>query len=80
MIALVTSIGSISADFVIKTLKNKKYKVIGVDMYPEKWIANSKMVDEFYQVPQIKSKSYEKQLLNICKKKQISKKLNFNEK
>jgi len=48
---LVTAIGSFSADVVIRCLKNNNHKVIGCDIYKREWVANSVIVDKFYQAP-----------------------------
>ncbi len=49
--ALVTAIGSFSADAVIKTLHEMGYRVIGSDIYDKDWVATSLDVDAFYQAP-----------------------------
>lgn len=48
---LVTAIGSFSADIVIKNLRESGNKIIGCDIYPADWVANSLFVDRFYQSP-----------------------------
>lgn len=48
--ALVTAIGSFSANSVITTLKSQGYRVIGCDIYPATWVASSADVDAFYQI------------------------------
>ena len=49
---LITAIGSFSADIAIKTCKEELgYRVIGCDIYPMEWIAQSLDVDVFYQAP-----------------------------
>lgn len=69
---LVTAIGAFAADIVIRTLQEHKYNVIGTDIYPMQWIANSRMVDCFYQVPEVKEKrKYIDTILNICKKENV---------
>ena len=45
--ALVTAIGSFSADITIKTLRNLGFCIIGCDIYPAEWIADSANVDFF---------------------------------
>lgn len=65
--ALVTAIGSFSADIVIKNLKKNGIRVIGCDIYPAEWVADSLSVDSFYQVPRADSeKQYVERLLEIC--------------
>lgn len=67
MNTLVTSIGSISAPFVIETLKNLNHTVIGTDIYPKKWIAVASEVDAFYQTAYTSSSDvYLNQILEIC--------------
>ena len=48
---LVTAIGSFSADIVIKNLQKSGHRIIGIDIYPGEWIANSLQADAFYQSP-----------------------------
>ena len=48
--ALVTAIGSFSANAAISTLKSQGYRVIGCDIYPATWVASSADVDAFYQI------------------------------
>ena len=50
-VALVTAIGSFSADIVIKRLKKFGYRVIGCDIYPREWVADAANVDVFRQAP-----------------------------
>lgn len=67
--ALVTAIGSFSADIVIKNLKKNGMRVVGCDIYPPEWIADAKQVDSFYQVPYATDEErYVDQLLSICRK------------
>ncbi len=49
--ALVTAIGSFSADTVIRELKKLDYRVVGTDIYPGEWVAASRDADVFYQAP-----------------------------
>lgn len=48
---LVTAIGSMSAECVIKCLKAKKHFVIGCDIYPKEWHYESKICDNFVRAP-----------------------------
>lgn len=67
--ALVTAIGSFSADIVIKNLKKNGIRVIGCDIYPQEWIADSSNVSSFYQVPYAtEEKGYTDHILDICRK------------
>lgn len=69
--AVVTAIGSFSADIVIKNLKNMGLKVIGCDIYPAEWIADSSNVSAFYQVPlATQEEEYVEGILTICKKEE----------
>lgn len=49
--ALVTAIGSFSAKAAIDTLHAQGIRVVGCDIYPAEWVANSSDVDAFYNVP-----------------------------
>lgn len=49
--ALVTALGSFSAPAAIASLRSLGYSVVGCDIYPREWIANSLDVDSFYRVP-----------------------------
>ncbi|MGP1586936.1 MAG: ATP-grasp domain-containing protein [Treponemataceae bacterium] len=65
--ALVTSIGSVAADIVIKTLKRLDFNVIGCDIYPKEWIVDAGNVNKFYQVPYtIDFDNYFNCIKNIC--------------
>ena len=48
---LLTAIGSFSASCVIDNLQDLGFRVVGCDIYPKEWVANSLKVDSFYQVP-----------------------------
>ena len=66
--AVVTAIGSFSADIVIKNLKQQGIRVIGCDIYPKEWIANSLLADAFYKVPYAsEEETYMEKLLTICR-------------
>ncbi len=49
--ALVTSLGSVAGDIVIKNLKKMGFRVIGCDIYPKAWNVDASSVDVFYQSP-----------------------------
>lgn len=69
--AVVTAIGSFSADIVIKNLKKNGIRVIGCDIYPREWIADSENVDQFYTVPYATERErYVACMLEICGKEQ----------
>lgn len=66
---VVTAIGSFSADIVIKTCKKMGIRVVGCDIYPKEWIADSQNVDNFYQVPlAVDQEAYRKALMEICRR------------
>ncbi len=70
---LVTSIGSFSADIIIKKLHENGYFVVGTDIYPKEWVVDAQNVDEFYKIPAVReSKNYIESLLYICKKNKIN--------
>lgn len=70
--ALVTAIGSFSSDIVIKTLKEEGIYVIGCDIYPREWVAQSLETDEFYQAPYATDKeTYISFLESLCREKGI---------
>lgn len=63
----VTAIGSMSAEAVLKSLKKTSAnKIIGFDIYPKEWIATSKLVNFFYQVPLAQDPKYIETILEIC--------------
>lgn len=69
---LITSIGSFAADIVIKELKKMHYNVIGCDIYPREWIAQSCDVDLFYQAPRaLEEKKYINFLIQLIKEYQL---------
>jgi carbamoyl-phosphate synthase large subunit len=69
---LVTALGSLSAPFVIKTIKDMKIESVGVDIHPKEWIATSKDVNYFHQVPMVSnSKKYKEEILELCKQYDI---------
>ena len=71
--ALVTAIGSFSADITIKTLHALGFTVIGCDIYPASWVADSANVDAFYQVPLVRDqKAYLDTLYTICREREVS--------
>lgn len=49
--ALVTAIGSFSADAVLRTLRREGWRIIGTDIYEADWVAASRQVDVFCQAP-----------------------------
>lgn len=70
---LVTAIGSFSADVVITSLREQGYKVVGTNIFPMEWVANSMIVDGFYQVPSADDEEeYISMMVDICEKEQIA--------
>lgn len=71
--ALVTAIGSYSADIVIKKLKAAGKNVIGTDIYDKTWVADSINVNKFYQVPTtIDPELYFDKIKSVCIDNNIS--------
>lgn len=48
---LVTAIGSFSGEAVINALSRCGFRVVGCDIYPADWVANSRLVEKFYRAP-----------------------------
>jgi len=70
--ALVTAIGSFSADIVIKNLKKGGIRVVGCDIYPGEWIADSGNVASFYQVPLATDENrYVDSILKVCREEGV---------
>lgn len=71
--ALVTAIGSFSAETVITSLKDRNsFRVVGCDIYPAEWIANSLDVDSFYQVPRSREeRAYIDAITSICEREGV---------
>ena len=64
---LVTAIGSMAADIVIKTLHRDGHLVAGTDIYPRAWIADAYNVDRFVQAPPASDEDmYRDFIMNIC--------------
>lgn len=71
--ALVTAIGSFSADAVIRTLRQEGWRIIGTDIYEADWVAASLMVDAFYQAPYAsEEEKYIDFIRDICAREQVS--------
>ena len=71
---LITAIGSFSADIAIKTCKEELgYRVIGCDIYPMEWIAQSLDVDVFYQAPYaVDEENYMDFITRLIKEEEIN--------
>lgn len=69
---LVTAIGSFSADCVIRTLRKANHAVIGCDIYPGQWHAETALCNKFYQSPLAKDEEkYISFIADVCKKEKI---------
>lgn len=70
--ALVTAIGSFSADAVIRTLREMGWRVIGSDIYEKEWVATSLDVDAFYQAPYATDEDrYISFIKEVCEKEKV---------
>lgn len=70
--AFVTSLGSVSGDIVIKSLKRMGFRVIGCDIYPKEWVADAYNVDVFYQAPYVSdTEAYLNFVHDICEKEDV---------
>lgn len=70
---LVTAIGSFSAVTVIESLRKDGYRVVGCDIYPAEWVANSEIVDVFYRAPYATDRpSYEEFVKMVCKEEEVA--------
>ena len=69
---LVTAIGSFSAEAVIGGCRREGFRVVGCDIYPAEWVANSREVDAFYQAPYATDRdAYRAFLKEVCQKEQV---------
>ena len=70
--ALVTAIGSVAGDIVIKNLKKLGFRVIGCDIYAKEWLADAWAVDAFYQAPYATdTENYLGFMLALCRTESI---------
>ena len=70
--ALVTSLGSVASEIVIKSLKRIGFRVVGCDIYPKEWVVESNSVDQFYQAPYVvEEEKYINFIHEICQKESI---------
>lgn len=70
---LVTAIGSFSAVTVIESLKKDGYRVVGCDIYPAEWVANSTIADVFYRAPYATDRpAYEEFVKMVCKEEEVA--------
>ena len=69
---LITAIGSMSAECVIKQLKKAGHYIVGCDIYPGEWHYETKICDAFYRAPfATKEQEYVQFLLSVCKEQQL---------
>lgn len=69
---LITAIGSMSAECVIKQLKETGHFVVGCDIYPGEWHFETTLCDVFFQAPlATKEERYIDFLLSVSKEQQI---------
>ena len=70
--ALVTAIGSFSADTVIKALKTHGIRVLGCDIFPKEWVVDAYSVDCFFQVPRgTDHEHYISAIVEICSREHV---------
>ena len=70
---LVTAIGSMSAECVIRRLKENGNFVVGCDIYPKSWHYEAMLCDIFCQAPYTANKeNYIKFLLDICTQNKLN--------
>lgn len=70
--ALVTAIGSFSADVVIRRLHELGVRVVGCDIYPREWIADSMNVDAFRRAPYANDVlAYDAFVRDVCSREQV---------
>lgn len=74
MRCLVTAIGSMSAETVIRAIAGQPDTVVlGCNMHPKEWSTASRLVERFHQVPSARNAAaYISRLLEICKSERIS--------
>ncbi|OUO91802.1 hypothetical protein B5F40_02930 [Gordonibacter sp. An230] len=71
--ALVTAIGSFSAEAVISGLHRSGLRVVGCDINPRAWLANAIDVDVFHKIPAAKDgESFVAALLDVCREEEAA--------
>lgn len=70
--ALVTAIGSLSASAVLNGLRELGFSIVGTDIYPAEWIAESAGVDSFYRAPRADEEGYTAFMRELIIKENIS--------
>jgi len=70
---LITAIGSFSSDAAIRSCRALGMRVIGTDIYPMEWVAQSLDVDAFYQVDKaVNAGAYIEELTEIIKEEGVT--------
>ena len=70
---LITSIGSMSGEYAISSLRRANFgKLYGCDLYPSTYLPHSRQLDGFFQVPRGDSETYEEAVAKIVKKYNIN--------
>ena len=70
---LITSIGSMSGEYAISSLRRANFgKLYGCDLYPSTYLPHSRQLDGFFQVPRGASETYEEAVAKIVKKYNIN--------
>ncbi|MGI6754442.1 MAG: ATP-grasp domain-containing protein [Atopobiaceae bacterium] len=70
--ALVTAIGSFSADIVIKKLKAMGQRVVGCDIYPRELVVDAGATDVFYQAPKTShEQEYAQFIEGVCTQERV---------
>lgn len=70
--ALVTAIGSFSADAVIRTLRQDGWRIIGTDIYEADWVAASSWWTPYRAPYASEEEKYIDFIRNICAREQVS--------
>ena len=71
-VALVTAIGSFSADIVIKKLKSAGLRVVGCDIYARELVVDATSVDAFYQAPYTSAgEKYARFVRDVCEREHV---------
>lgn len=70
--AFITSLGSVSADITIKSLKRMGFRLVGCDIYPREWVADAMNVDAFYQAPYVsEADKYLEFVHRVCEEEKV---------
>jgi len=70
---LVTAIGSFAAAAVAQSLRHHHHRIIGCDIYPQKWHPVAALFDEVYQVPLVAdNKPYFHAIQRICQQHEVN--------